>query len=165
MVPPEPVFIHFMQNESNLQVDTIDILSEVLNRFGNQLVPGDASSTGPQLQRQIQNALIHLLNHKRFAIRKRTTVAIGSLVAHTSDDLFASLMKQLLAELSQKEQLKDKDRLRTHIGCVATIRYECIEPTTTEASLIGLSNQSGKFSPIRSVFERLHSSSDTFHCH
>ncbi|KAJ3052397.1 Cullin-associated NEDD8-dissociated protein 1 [Rhizophlyctis rosea] len=115
-----PKLLDQMRNE-NLSVDTIDILSEVLNRFGNQLVPGEASSAGPQLQKQIQNALLHLLNHKRFAIRKRTTVAIGSLVAHTSDELFAALIKDLLAELRAKEQREDWDRLRTHVGCLATV--------------------------------------------
>ena len=75
------------------------------------------------LQRSIQDTLLPLLNHSRPAVRKRTTVAIGSLVAHEPDDLFNELLAKILSELKAKQASKDADRLRTLVGCVSTIRY------------------------------------------
>lgn len=104
-----------------MQLDVIDILSEVLNRFGQFLSKG---SNGPQLQKSIQDTLFPLLNHSRAAVRKRATGAIGNLVTHLPDDLFNDLVKKLLAELKQNNSPANYDKLRTYIGCIATLRSE-----------------------------------------
>ena len=52
-------------------MDTLDILSEILARFGPLV------ANNPDLQRRIQDVLVPLLSHTRPAFRKRTTVALG----------------------------------------------------------------------------------------
>ncbi len=54
-------------------MDTLDILSELLARFGHSV------ANNPQVQKRIQNVLVPLLGHSRPAFRKRTTVALGTL--------------------------------------------------------------------------------------
>jgi cullin-associated NEDD8-dissociated protein 1 len=104
-------------------LDTIDILSEVLTRFGSILSePAPAGSPADQLARPIQDALLQYLNHSRPAIRKRATVAIGNLVAHSSDELFEQLLKKIMDELADKEKSKDYDKLKTLIACVGALR-------------------------------------------
>lgn len=53
-------------------MDTLDILSELLARFGHSV------ANNPQVQKRIQNVLIPLLSHSRPAFRKRTTIALGT---------------------------------------------------------------------------------------
>ncbi|ORX91195.1 Cullin-associated NEDD8-dissociated protein 1 [Basidiobolus meristosporus CBS 931.73] len=96
-----------------IQLDTLDVMIEVLSRFGILLV------ANPQLQSSIQNALILLLNHSRPAIRKRATVAIGNLVVNIGDDLFNELVQKLLVELKRTENSHDKSK--TLIYCVGTV--------------------------------------------
>ncbi|KAJ3158045.1 Cullin-associated NEDD8-dissociated protein 1 [Geranomyces variabilis] len=111
----------FKVNEKDPQLDVIDILSEVLSRFGQSLATGP---NGPQLQQSIRDTMFPLLNHSRAAARKRATGAIGHLVTHLPDDLFNELVAQLLAELKQRSGSSDYDKLRTYIGCLATLsRY------------------------------------------
>ncbi|KAJ3156741.1 Cullin-associated NEDD8-dissociated protein 1 [Geranomyces michiganensis] len=111
----------FKVNEKDPQLDVIDILSEVLSRFGQSLATGPH---GPQLQLSIRDTMFPLLNHSRAAARKRATTAIGHLVTHLPDDLFNELVAQLLEELKQRSGSSDYDKLRTYIGCLATLsRY------------------------------------------
>ncbi|KAJ3295312.1 Cullin-associated NEDD8-dissociated protein 1 [Borealophlyctis nickersoniae] len=121
-----PKLVEQLKNTQQIQMDTIDILSEVLSRFGSQLVPTETTS-GPALQKAIQDTLLPLLDHQRFAVRKRTTVAIGSLVQHTSDALFDALMARVVRELKEKEKVRDYDKLRTLIGCVAVLSRSSAE--------------------------------------
>ncbi|KAG0258254.1 Cullin-associated NEDD8-dissociated protein 1 [Mortierella polycephala] len=94
------------------QMDSLDILGEVLLRFGNILATTN-------LQKQTANTLFVLLSHSRPALRKRATLAIGYLVAHVPDDIFEDLMRKILNGL---ETSKDStDRLRTYIQVSGTI--------------------------------------------
>ncbi|KAI9103255.1 armadillo-type protein [Phlyctochytrium arcticum] len=111
----------FTTNANDSPLDVIDILSEVLNRFGNSLAQG---ASGAQLQKSIQDTLYPLLHHSRPAVRKRATVAIGSSVVHLPDELFHSLVRRLLTDLKVEGERKDYEKLRTFIGCLATLsRY------------------------------------------
>lgn len=95
-------------------MDTLDILSEVLARFGNQIVV--------EQQTQIQAALLPLLSHNRAAVRKRITVAIGYLVVHTNDDLFSQLYDYLLQGL--RNNAGSSEKLRTFVQCAGVLsRY------------------------------------------
>ncbi|CAJ0873643.1 14261_t:CDS:10 [Entrophospora sp. SA101] len=96
-----------------VQMDTLDILSELLARFGTIV------ASNSQTQKKIQNVLIPLLKHSRAAFRKRTTVALGNLVTHDPDDLFNELVQQLLIEFRESENQNDK--LKTLIQCVGTL--------------------------------------------
>ncbi|CAG8653965.1 18991_t:CDS:10 [Rhizophagus irregularis] len=92
-----------------VKMDTLDILSELLARFGHSV------ANNPQVQKRIQNVLIPLLSHSRPAFRKRTTIALGNLVTHTPDDLFNELVQQLLVEFSRAGDQHDK--LKTLVQC------------------------------------------------
>ncbi|KAF9435404.1 Cullin-associated NEDD8-dissociated protein 1 [Entomortierella beljakovae] len=94
------------------QMDALDILSEVLHRFGNIIATTN-------LQKQIANTLLTLLGHSKPALRKRATQAIGHLVPNVPDDIFEELMKKILNGLETSK--KSTDRLRTYIQATGTI--------------------------------------------
>ncbi|KAI8351419.1 armadillo-type protein [Mortierella sp. GBAus27b] len=94
------------------QMDALDILSEVLLRFGNILATTN-------LQKQTANTLFTLLGHSRPALRKRATLAVGHLVAHLPDDLFEDLLKKILHGLETSKNTPD--RLRTYIQVTGAI--------------------------------------------
>ncbi|KAF9289311.1 Cullin-associated NEDD8-dissociated protein 1 [Mortierella alpina] len=94
------------------QMDSLDVLSEVLLRFGNILATTN-------LQKQTASTLFALLSHSRPALRKRATLAIGHLVAHVPDDIFEDLMKKILNGLETSKN--STDRLRTYIQVSGTI--------------------------------------------
>ncbi|KAJ3111030.1 Cullin-associated NEDD8-dissociated protein 1 [Phlyctochytrium bullatum] len=112
-----------LSKPSEVQLDTIDILAELLLRFGPVLSQdgGQAKDQDALLARKIQDTLLPLLNHMRPAIRKRTTVALGHLVVHTSDELFEELVSKIQVEMREKEQSEDFERLRTIIVAVSTL--------------------------------------------
>jgi cullin-associated NEDD8-dissociated protein 1 len=93
-----------------MQMDTLDVLSELLDHFGVQ-------TTAAQ---QIQATLLDLLSHSRPAVRKRATVAIGFLVVHIDDDAFNALFTHLLESLNNKNQSNDK--LRSFVQCAGVLR-------------------------------------------
>ncbi|KAG0170737.1 Cullin-associated NEDD8-dissociated protein 1 [Apophysomyces sp. BC1034] len=97
-----------------MQMDTLDVLAEVLSRFGSQITQ--------EQQAQIQTTLLPLLEHPRAAVRKRTTIAIGHLVVHISDDLFASIMTYVLDKIQNGNNSSDK--LRTLVQSAGVLsRY------------------------------------------
>ncbi|CAO3683491.1 unnamed protein product [Umbelopsis vinacea] len=112
-----PRLLHQLENpDSSYEVymDSLDTLSEVLARFGT-LISADQ-------QLQIQNVLLPLLSHPRPAVRKRTTVTIGHLVAHISEQQFESLVKFLLEKFGQSQI--SSDRLRTLVQTTGVLsRY------------------------------------------
>ncbi|KAL1924349.1 uncharacterized protein VTP21DRAFT_7384 [Calcarisporiella thermophila] len=95
-----------------VQMDALDILSEVLNRFGVIV------SANPQLPKSIQATLLSQLGHRRPAVRKRAIVAIGNLVSHTNDELFYQLVEKLFSEFNTSN---DRDKLKSLIQCVGTL--------------------------------------------
>ncbi|CAO3690585.1 unnamed protein product [Rhizopus microsporus] len=112
-----------------MEMDTLDILAEILTRFGTQI--------SLENQAEIQNALLFSLNHQRPAIRKRATVAIGYLVIHTNDSLFQQLVTYLLEGLQSSTQASDKQR--TFVQCTGVLsRY----------SAVRLGKQLNEFVPI-----------------
>lgn len=97
-----------------MQMDTLDILSELLARFGGQITL--------EQQTQIQSVLLPLLSHNRAAIRKRITVSIGYLVVHTNDALFNQLFTFIMDGLNNKANSSEK--LRTLVQCAGVLsRY------------------------------------------
>ncbi|KAH8556542.1 armadillo-type protein [Umbelopsis sp. PMI_123] len=95
-------------------MDSLDTLSELLGRFGS-LIPSEQ-------QLQIQKVLLPLLSHPRPAVRKRTTVTIGHLVTHISEQQFESLVAFLLEKFNQNQD--SSDRLRTLVQTTGVLsRY------------------------------------------
>ncbi|KAJ3137637.1 Cullin-associated NEDD8-dissociated protein 2 [Physocladia obscura] len=116
--------IGFLSNVDAVQLDTIDILSDVIVRFGNTL--NDTPTDGVKLSpvppiRQIQDVLFPYLSNPRPAIRKRTIAVFGNLVVHTTDDLFDTLIRKSVTEMGEKEGAEDFDRLKTFVGCVGVL--------------------------------------------
>lgn len=94
-----------------MQMDSLDILAEVLSRFGSQVTT--------EAQSRVQQVLMPLLDHPRAAVRKRTTVAIGYSVVHLTDDMYSTLMERLLQGL---KSTKSSEKLRTLIQCAGVLR-------------------------------------------
>ena len=94
-------------------MDTLDTLSEVLSRFGNQI--------STEQQNQIQAVLLPLLSYHRAAVRKRVTTTIGYLVIHTNDDLFDQLYHSLYDSLVA-EQKVTSEKTRTLVQCAGVLR-------------------------------------------
>ncbi|KAG0210629.1 Cullin-associated NEDD8-dissociated protein 1 [Mortierella sp. GBA30] len=110
-----PRLLSQLENSSSsydAQMDSLDVLSEVLLRFGNILATTN-------LQKQTASTLFALLSHSRPALRKRATLAIGHLVAHVPDEIFEDLMKKILSGLETSKN--STDRLRTYIQAAGTI--------------------------------------------
>ena len=101
-----------------MQLETLDILADILNHFGTNLV-----SYHPQ----IFTFLITQLNSPRLAVRKRAILAIGYLVACCNSTLFLELLEVLLNELNKKQT---NSLSKTYIQCLASIRHVPIPPTT-----------------------------------
>ncbi|CAO3610365.1 unnamed protein product [Cunninghamella echinulata] len=97
-----------------LQMDTLDVLSDILSRFGSQL--------SSKKQEAIQKALLPLLSHSRAAVRKRATTAIGYLVVHANDQLFDTILTYILNGLKLNKNTSEK--LRTLVQSVGILgRY------------------------------------------
>ncbi|ORX60348.1 TIP120-domain-containing protein [Hesseltinella vesiculosa] len=115
-----PEFLQIMNNEKTeyeTQLDVLDILGDVVHRFGAQLTAEE--------QQTIQQALLPRLSHSRATIRKRSVMALGHLVAHVSDALFDATLKFILDGLNS--QIFSGDKLRTFVQCTGVLgRYSGI---------------------------------------
>lgn len=98
------------KDDVSVQLETLDILGDILNHFGSSLV---------SFHPQIFSCLVIQLNSQRLAVRKRAITAIGFLVASCNTVLFGELLKVLLTEL-QKKQINSLTK--TYIQCLASIR-------------------------------------------
>ncbi|KAI9034670.1 armadillo-type protein [Hyaloraphidium curvatum] len=109
-----PKLVQQLKGEaSDVELDTLDILAETLNRFGSGL-PVDTFKS-------IQSALLPLLSHPRAAIRKRTSAAIGQLVVHEPDDMFDQLVGKVVAEAGERASKKDWEKLKSYVGCLGVL--------------------------------------------
>ena len=109
-------FIDFSSNclvkdDVTVQLETLDILADILNHFGSSLVSFHA---------QIFSCLIVQLNSQRLAVRKRAILALSYLVANCNSVLFAQLLEVLLTELKKKQ---NNSLSKTYIQCLAAIRF------------------------------------------
>ncbi len=94
----------------SVQLETLDIISDILNHFGNILI---------SFHQQILSCLIVQLNSQRLAVRKRAIIAISYLVACCNSVLFSELLEALLNELKKKH---NNSISKTYIQCLASIR-------------------------------------------
>ena len=83
-------------------------------------------TNGKVLQQGFLNTLVPLLDHNRPAIRKRTTLAVGNLSVHLSDDLFGKLVERLLIDIEIKKRQNDYEKLQTLIATLANLRHDLI---------------------------------------
>ncbi|CAO3635273.1 unnamed protein product [Cunninghamella blakesleeana] len=100
--------------EYELQMDSLDVLSDILLRFGPQL--------SSKKQEEIQQTLLPLLSHSRAAVRKRATTGIGYLVVHANDQLFDTVLTHILSGL--KTNKNSSEKLRTLVQSIGILgRY------------------------------------------
>lgn len=97
------------QDDVPVQLEALDILGDLLLRFGHLLVT---------FHQSIQSALLPQLAKPRLAVRKRAIVALSHLVATSNNGLFSDLIEYLLTELKGKATSSVS---RTYIQCLAAI--------------------------------------------
>ncbi|KAI7907940.1 armadillo-type protein [Cokeromyces recurvatus] len=112
-----PKLLNTIQNVEaayEMQMDTLDILAEVLAKFGGQI--------SVEQQTDIQNILLPLLSYNRAAVRKKVTVAIGYLVVHLNDESFNQVFAFLLEGL--RNDVGSSEKIRTLVQCAGVLsRY------------------------------------------
>ncbi|NWY72366.1 CAND1 protein, partial [Erithacus rubecula] len=97
------------QEDVSVQLEALDILSDMLSRLGGTLYSFHSS---------ILSCLLPQLTSPRLAVRKRAIIALGHLVLTCSGNIFSELTEHLLAELKRNES---PSTTRTYIQCVAGI--------------------------------------------
>ncbi|XP_064480368.1 cullin-associated NEDD8-dissociated protein 1-like [Ornithodoros turicata] len=97
------------QEDVSVQLEALDILGDLLARFGALLMP---------YQLAVQESLLPQLASPRLAVRKRSIAAIGYLVMSCSQGQFNKLMETLLEELAKNSSTSTT---RTYIQCIGTI--------------------------------------------
>ncbi|XP_015254133.1 PREDICTED: cullin-associated NEDD8-dissociated protein 1-like [Cyprinodon variegatus] len=97
------------QEDVSVQLEALDILSDMLGRLGGALVGFHSS---------LLSSLLPQLTSSRMAVRKRSILALGHLVPCCSPTLFSQLTDHLLKELAKNQQTS---QTRTYIQCLATV--------------------------------------------
>uniref|UniRef100_A0A2C9JF10 TATA-binding protein interacting (TIP20) domain-containing protein n=1 Tax=Biomphalaria glabrata TaxID=6526 RepID=A0A2C9JF10_BIOGL len=97
------------QEDVPVQLEALDILGDLLSRFGGLLISFHIT---------IKQALLPQLSSPRLAVRKRAIIAIGHLVMSCSTSLFNELIEYLLTELTKNSSTSTT---RTYIQCVGAI--------------------------------------------
>lgn len=97
------------QEDVSVQLEALDILSDMLGRLSGALVSFHGS---------LLSSLLPQLTSPRMAVRKRSILALGHLVPCCSPTLFSQLTEHLLTELAKGPPTS---MTRTYIQCLATI--------------------------------------------
>ncbi|KAK1161488.1 cullin-associated NEDD8-dissociated protein 1-like [Acipenser oxyrinchus oxyrinchus] len=97
------------QEDVSVQLEALDILSDMLSRLGSTLI---------SFHSPILSCLLPQLTSPRLAVRKRAIIALSHLVPSCSAAIFTEMMKHLLTELSRNESTSTT---RTYIQCLAAI--------------------------------------------
>ncbi|KAL5015536.1 hypothetical protein ScPMuIL_009806 [Solemya velum] len=97
------------QEDMSVQLEALDILGDLLSRFGGLLVGFHVS---------ILQSLLPQLSSPRLAVRKRAIIAIGYLVMGCNNTLFMELIDFLLVELGKNSSTSTT---RTYIQCIGAI--------------------------------------------
>ncbi|XP_032892680.1 cullin-associated NEDD8-dissociated protein 1-like [Amblyraja radiata] len=97
------------QEDVSVQLEALDILSDMLSRLGGTLITFHSS---------ILSCLLPQLSSPRLAVRKRAIISLGHLVMSCSSCLFSELMDHLMVELSKNESTS---MTRTYIQCIGAI--------------------------------------------
>lgn len=93
----------------SVQLEALDILTDLLSRFGDLLVP---------FHDTILKALVPQLGSQRQAVRKRTIVALSLLLITCSSSAYGKVIAHLLDGLETRQGAA---MIRTYIQCLASI--------------------------------------------
>ena len=85
------LFRSSQQEDVSVQLEALDILGDLLSRFGGLLI---------QFHPNLLEALSPQLKSPRLAVRKRSIIALGHLVMSCDQTLYLKLINMLLDELS-----------------------------------------------------------------
>lgn len=96
-------------DDVSVQLEALDILSDLLSRFGDLLIP---------FHDVILGALVPQLESARQAVRKRTIVALSYLLSTCSTEAYNEVILHLLNGL---EKPQNPGTIRTYIQCLASI--------------------------------------------
>ena len=94
-----------------MQLEALDIVADLLSRFGSLLISFHST---------ILAALLPQLSSPRQAVRKRTIVALSHLLTSSNNHLYNKLLDHLLEGLSYSNP---KNIIRTYIQCIASIWF------------------------------------------
>ncbi|XP_033939954.1 LOW QUALITY PROTEIN: cullin-associated NEDD8-dissociated protein 2 [Pseudochaenichthys georgianus] len=97
------------QEDVSVQLEALDILSDMLGRLGGALVSFHSA---------LLSSLLPQLTSSRMAVRKRSILALGHLVPCCSPALFSQLTEHLTNELAKAPPVS---MARTYIQCLATV--------------------------------------------
>ena len=92
-----------------MQLEALDIVTDLLYRFGNVLTPH---------HQQIINALLPQLCSQRQAVRKRTIAACSNLVLSCNQQLYNQLIEHLYNGMRTDTK---NSQIRTYVQCVAAV--------------------------------------------
>uniref|UniRef100_A0A672S5L2 Cullin-associated NEDD8-dissociated protein 1-like n=1 Tax=Sinocyclocheilus grahami TaxID=75366 RepID=A0A672S5L2_SINGR len=95
-----------MQDDMSIQLEALDILSDML------------STALVSFHQSILTSLLAQLTSPHMAVRKRSIIALGHLVPSCSPALFTQLTEHLMGELSRGPPTAS---VRTYIQCLATV--------------------------------------------
>jgi len=103
-------------SDVGVQLEALDILCDLLSRFGGLLVNFHPS---------LLEALYPQLRSPRLAVRKRTILALGHLVVSCDAAIYAKIMDSLLEDLAKTEQAQqDSSALlntRTYVQAIGSV--------------------------------------------
>lgn len=97
------------KSDVSVQLEALDILSDLLSRFGEALIP---------FHETILEALMPQLDSQRQAVRKRTIVALSHLLTTCDAKFYNKVIDDLSAGLKAP---KDSSTIPTYIQCLASI--------------------------------------------
>lgn len=97
------------QEDVSVQLEALDIVADLLARFGNVLSSFHAA---------ILSALLPQLTSPRQAVRKRTIMALSNFVLSCNTSLYHKLIEHLKNGLSTET---NHTQIRTYIQCVASV--------------------------------------------
>uniref|UniRef100_A0A3B1K374 Cullin-associated and neddylation-dissociated 2 (putative) n=1 Tax=Astyanax mexicanus TaxID=7994 RepID=A0A3B1K374_ASTMX len=97
------------QDDVPVQLEALDILSDMLGRLGSTLV---------SFHQSILTSLLPQLTSPRMAVRKRAIIALGHLVPSCSPALFTQLTEHLMGEMTRGGATANT---RTYIQCLTTV--------------------------------------------
>lgn len=103
------------QDDVSVQLEALDILGDLLSRFGGLLV---------QFHPSLLEALSPQLKSPRMAVRKRSIIALGHLVMSCDQALYVKLINMLLEELAASEGQQDAAaamNTRTYIQAIGVV--------------------------------------------
>lgn len=120
----------WQQEDVSVQLEALDIVADLLARFGSVL----ATYHGP-----ILNALLPQLCSQRQAVRKRTITACSNLVLSCNLTLYGKLIDHLYVHIQEGlHNSSNSTQIRTYIQCIAAVWLVILKGHTITCSIASI---------------------------